>query len=150
MIKVCSCSLEIVSPKHVCFIRNSKIKGNQVHLKYVHTVSDIRLSQKMFSPDWRPLHQCDCSCFQVSFAELFSAVKLCEVSCSQSPAHILDVLEPGSPSAATLFCGTLTFCSDQSCVNDSCLPLFPAFSLEGSGISFADLFRLVAFYCISR
>ncbi|KAG2467241.1 RIN2 protein, partial [Polypterus senegalus] len=25
-----------------------------------------------------------------------------------------------------------------------------AFSLEGSGISFADLFRLVAFYCISR
>lgn len=28
--------------------------------------------------------------------------------------------------------------------------LFAAFSLEGSGISFADLFRLVAFYCISR
>lgn len=27
---------------------------------------------------------------------------------------------------------------------------FPAFSLEGSGISFADLFRLIAFYCISR
>lgn len=25
-----------------------------------------------------------------------------------------------------------------------------AFSLEGSEISFADLFRLVAFYCISR
>nr|XP_009910811.1 PREDICTED: ras and Rab interactor 2-like [Haliaeetus albicilla] len=24
------------------------------------------------------------------------------------------------------------------------------FSLEGSGISFADLFRLIAFYCISR
>lgn len=28
--------------------------------------------------------------------------------------------------------------------------LFAAFSLEGSGISFADLFRLIAFYCISR
>lgn len=27
---------------------------------------------------------------------------------------------------------------------------FAAFSLEGSGISFADLFRLIAFYCISR
>lgn len=27
---------------------------------------------------------------------------------------------------------------------------FSAFSLEGSGISFADLFRLIAFYCISR
>ncbi|XP_037546399.1 ras and Rab interactor 2 [Nematolebias whitei] len=26
----------------------------------------------------------------------------------------------------------------------------PAFSLEGSGISFADLFHLVAFYCVSR
>lgn len=28
--------------------------------------------------------------------------------------------------------------------------IFAAFSLEGSGISFADLFRLIAFYCISR
>lgn len=28
--------------------------------------------------------------------------------------------------------------------------LFTAFSIEGSGISFVDLFHLVAFYCVSR
>uniref|UniRef100_A0A673K9G1 Ras and Rab interactor 2-like n=1 Tax=Sinocyclocheilus rhinocerous TaxID=307959 RepID=A0A673K9G1_9TELE len=37
--------------------------------------------------------------------------------------------------------------SDSSVIH---IPVKETFSLEGSGISFADLFRLVAFYCISR
>ncbi|XP_056213656.1 ras and Rab interactor 2-like isoform X2 [Falco biarmicus] len=48
----------------------------------------------------------------------------------------------------------LSLCLPSEC--GSCLKEFAikestyTFSLEGSGISFADLFRLVAFYCISR
>lgn len=34
--------------------------------------------------------------------------------------------------------------------SDCLCHLFAAFSLMGSELSFADLFRLVAFYCISR
>uniref|UniRef100_A0A8D2J3T8 Uncharacterized protein n=1 Tax=Varanus komodoensis TaxID=61221 RepID=A0A8D2J3T8_VARKO len=67
-------------------------------------------------------------------------------------AEAADVLRPHPPGVRDAFCLKVLSLRLPSEFG-SCLKEFAikeTFSLEGSGISFADLFRLIAFYCISR